>query len=74
MRIFVAGATGVVGSRLVRLLIQGGHIVIGMTHRPEHAKLVAALGARPAVASAFDEGEIRAAVLVARTHARRLSG
>jgi len=66
MRIFVAGATGAIGSHLVRLLIQGGHIVIGMTHRPEHAKLVAALGARPAVASAFDEGEIRAAVLVAR--------
>lgn len=66
MRVFVAGATGAVGSRLVRLLIQGGHVVIGMTHRPEHARLVAALGARPVVASAFDENEIRAAVLVAR--------
>jgi len=66
MRIFVAGATGAIGSRLVRLLIRGGHIVIGLTHRPENAKLVASLGARPVVANPLDEAAIRAAVLVAR--------
>jgi nucleoside-diphosphate-sugar epimerase len=66
MRVFVAGATGAIGSRLVRLLIHGGHIVIGLTHRPENAKLVASLGARPVVANPFDEAAILAAVLVAR--------
>ena len=66
MRIFVAGATGAIGLRLIPLLIQAGHIVIGLTHRPENAKLVASLGARPVVASGLDEVEIRRAVLVAR--------
>ncbi|HYV87114.1 MAG TPA: NAD(P)-dependent oxidoreductase [Candidatus Polarisedimenticolia bacterium] len=66
MRIFVAGATGAIGSRLVPLLVRAGHTVIGLTHRPDNAKLIASLGARPVVASGLDEAEIRRAVLVAR--------
>ncbi|HLU30492.1 MAG TPA: epimerase, partial [Acidimicrobiia bacterium] len=31
MRIFVAGATGVIGARLVPLLVGAGHVVAGMT-------------------------------------------
>ena len=31
MRLFVAGATGAVGSRLLPLLISAGHSVVGLT-------------------------------------------
>src|SRR5262249_11802215 len=51
MRVFVAGATGVMGVRLVPLLIDAGHTVAGMTRsRPD---AVAALGAEPVVADAL---------------------
>jgi nucleoside-diphosphate-sugar epimerase len=34
MRIFVAGASGVIGIRLVPLLVAAGHEVAGMTRSP----------------------------------------
>lgn len=34
MRVFLAGATGVIGLRLVPLLVEGGHTVIGTTRDP----------------------------------------
>lgn len=66
MRIFVAGATGAVGRRLVPLLIADGHSVVGLTHTPAKAGIVRALGAEPAVADGLDAAEIRAAVQAAR--------
>ena len=45
MKIFVAGATGVVGRRLVRILAQVGHEVVGMTRTPEKAEILRGLGA-----------------------------
>ena len=45
MRIFVAGATGVIGRRVVPLLLADGHVVAGMT-RSDH-QAVAHLGAEP---------------------------
>jgi nucleoside-diphosphate-sugar epimerase len=60
MRVFVAGATGVMGVRLVPLLVDAGHTVAGMTRsRPD---TVAALGAEPVVVSAFDAEALAAAV------------
>jgi nucleoside-diphosphate-sugar epimerase len=38
MRIFVAGASGVIGVELVRLLVAAGHEVVGMTRSPEEAE------------------------------------
>ncbi|MFF0264711.1 NAD-dependent epimerase/dehydratase family protein [Kribbella sp. NPDC004536] len=35
MRIFVAGATGVIGRRLVPLLVAGGHQVTALSRRTE---------------------------------------
>ena len=49
MRIFIAGASGVIGTRLVRLLIADGHAVAGMTRSPGKAGLLAGLGAQPVV-------------------------
>jgi nucleoside-diphosphate-sugar epimerase len=34
MRVFVAGASGVIGVRLVPLLVAAGHEVAGMTRSP----------------------------------------
>jgi nucleoside-diphosphate-sugar epimerase len=62
MRIFVAGATGAVGRRLVPLLVRAGHTVTGLTRTPGKAALLRELGAEPVVADALDEGAIHAAV------------
>lgn len=62
MRIFLAGASGVLGARLVPLLIAAGHDVAGMTRSPEKARLLAAAGAEPVVCDAFDLDGLTAAV------------
>ena len=54
MRIFVAGATGVIGVRLVPLLVADGHVVAGMTRSPDKAGLLRELGAEPVVCDVFD--------------------
>ena len=40
MKIFVAGATGALGRRLVPMLVAGGHEVVGMTRTPGKRGLV----------------------------------
>jgi nucleoside-diphosphate-sugar epimerase len=62
MRIFVAGATGVIGSRLVPLLVRGGHEVWGMTRTPAKRPLVDRQGARSVVADALDPEAVGRAV------------
>ena len=66
MNVFVAGASGVVGRRLVPRLIEEGHAVTGMTRSAERARQLEALGARPVVADALDRDGVREAVLEAR--------
>jgi nucleoside-diphosphate-sugar epimerase len=62
MRIFVAGGTGVVGTRLVPMLVEEGHEVTGMTRTPEKAAAISAAGGEPAVADALDRAATAAAV------------
>lgn len=62
MRVFVAGATGVIGVRLVPLLIAAGHEVAAMTRSAEKAEALAALGAQPVVCDVFDAAALTAAV------------
>jgi nucleoside-diphosphate-sugar epimerase len=69
MRVFVAGATGAVGLRLVPRLVRAGHTVIGLTRTPSKVGLVADLGAEPVLADAMDERSIREAVVAARPDA-----
>ena len=54
MRIFIAGATGVLGVRLIPLLSAAGHVVAGMTRSPGKADLLRGLGAEPVVCDVFD--------------------
>jgi nucleoside-diphosphate-sugar epimerase len=63
MRVFVAGASGAIGTRLVAQLVERGHEVVGTHHQPANAERVSALGARPVVLDLVDAGAVRAAVL-----------
>jgi len=69
VRVFLAGATGVIGRRLLGLLISEGHEVTGMTRSAQRAESVRARGAQPVVADALDAGAVRAAVMQARPEA-----
>jgi nucleoside-diphosphate-sugar epimerase len=62
MRIFLAGATGVIGVRLVPLLIAAGHAVAGMTRTPAKASGLRELGAQPVVCDVFELEALRGAV------------
>jgi 2-alkyl-3-oxoalkanoate reductase len=62
MKIFVAGATGVLGRALVPQLVTRGHEVVGMTRSRSKQDLVRSLGARPIVADALDPDAVAQAV------------
>jgi nucleoside-diphosphate-sugar epimerase len=63
MRIFVAGASGVIGVRLVPMLVAGGHAVAGMTRSPGKLGALQALGAEPVLCDVYDAGALSAAVV-----------
>ena len=54
MRIYFAGASGVIGGRLVPLLVAAGHTVGAMTRSAEKATRLASIGAEPIVCDVFD--------------------
>src|SRR5829696_3106033 len=62
MKIFVAGATGVLGRALVPQLVAQNHEVVGMTRSASKQDLVRSLGARPVVADALDPDAVARAV------------
>ena len=63
MRVFVVGASGAIGTRLVPQLIDRGHEVIGTFRSPEHADRVRALGAEGLQLDLLDARAVRKAVL-----------
>ncbi len=63
MRVFVAGATGAIGRRLVPLLVANGHIVIGTTRTAGKADALRAAGASPVVLDALDQDAVREALI-----------
>jgi nucleoside-diphosphate-sugar epimerase len=63
MRVFVAGASGAIGRRLVPQLIDAGHQVIGSHSSPSSGELLRGLGAKPVALDLLDAGAVRQAVL-----------
>ena len=54
MRVFLAGASGVIGLRLVPLLVAAGHDVAAMTRTQAKAEQLRGLGAQPVICDVFD--------------------
>jgi nucleoside-diphosphate-sugar epimerase len=69
MRVFLAGATGVIGRPLVRQLLADGHEVVGMTRTPGKAEALRAVGVEPVVADALDAAAVKRAVTEAQPQA-----
>jgi nucleoside-diphosphate-sugar epimerase len=62
MRVFVAGAGGAIGRRLLPQLIARGHDVVATTRSAEKTAGVRALGAEPVVMDGLDAGSVGEAV------------
>ena len=62
MRVFVAGASGAIGTRLLPQLLQRGYEVIGTSRSPRGAERIRALGAPPIVLDLLDPAAVRTAV------------
>jgi uncharacterized protein YbjT (DUF2867 family) len=62
MRIFLAGASGVIGQRLIPRLVRAGHVVGGLTRSPSKTELLRHLGAEPILCDVFDREALIQAV------------
>ena len=62
VRIFLAGASGVIGQRLIPRLVQAGHVVGGLTRSPSKTELLSHLGAEPILCDVFDREALIQAV------------
>ena len=62
MRIFLAGASGVIGQRLIPRLVQAGHVVGGLTRSPSKTESLSHLGAEPILCDVFDREALIQAV------------
>jgi nucleoside-diphosphate-sugar epimerase len=69
MRVFVAGASGAIGTRLVAQLIDAGHEVVGTYSSPAGGERLQALGVKPVALDLLDRGAARKAVLEAAPEA-----
>jgi 2-alkyl-3-oxoalkanoate reductase len=69
MRVFVAGASGAIGSRLVPKLVERGHEVFGTTRSPEKEETLRAAGAEPIVLDLLDPDAVQEAVGAVRPDA-----
>jgi len=65
MRVLLAGATGAIGQRLVPLLVDAGHHVVGTTRTPAKVDGLRLAGANPVVLDGRDGEAVRRAVLEA---------
>jgi NAD(P)H-binding len=63
VRIFLAGATGVIGARVLPLLLGDAHRVAAMTRSPQKADELRALGAEAIVCDVFDAAALADAVV-----------
>jgi nucleoside-diphosphate-sugar epimerase len=63
MRVFVVGASGAIGRRLVPQLLDAGHEVIGAYNSPPSATVLQGLGAKPVKLDLLDARAVREVVL-----------
>jgi nucleoside-diphosphate-sugar epimerase len=63
VRIFLAGASGVIGRRLTPLLVEAGHVVAGTTRSEAKAEIVHGCGGEPVVLDVYDAAALREAVV-----------
>jgi nucleoside-diphosphate-sugar epimerase len=63
MKIFLAGASGAIGRRLMPLLLKAGHDVTGMTRSPEVARELQGAGVRPLIVDVYDAAALERAVV-----------
>jgi nucleoside-diphosphate-sugar epimerase len=66
MKIFLAGASGVIGQRLTLFLLIAGHAVVGTTRSAERAAQLKVRGAEAVVVDVFDADALRDAAVSAR--------
>jgi len=66
VRVLLAGATGAIGQRLVPLLIEAGHEVVGTTRATEKSAALRAVGVEPVVVDMYDAPALQRAVADAR--------
>jgi nucleoside-diphosphate-sugar epimerase len=66
VRIFLAGATGAVGRRLVPLLVADGHRVVASTRTSSKGEALRAAGAEPVILDILDRGAVMQAVTAVR--------
>ena len=69
MRVFVAGATGAIGTRLVPKLVDRGHEVIGTSRSPANAERLRPLGAEPVALDVLDARAVHEAIATAEPDA-----
>jgi nucleoside-diphosphate-sugar epimerase len=62
MRIFLAGATGLIGTRLLSLMLAEGHVIAGMTRTKEKVDGLRTAGVAPVLCDVFDQKSLTAAV------------
>jgi nucleoside-diphosphate-sugar epimerase len=66
VRVFVAGASGAIGRRLVPKLVAAGHEVTGTTRSEQSATAIRSAGAEAAICDALDAAVVEKAVTAAR--------
>jgi len=62
MRIFLVGATGVIGVRLLKLMLAEGHVIAAMTRTPAKKEGLRTAGVTPILCNLFDRPALVAAV------------
>jgi nucleoside-diphosphate-sugar epimerase len=66
MKIFLAGASGAIGRRLIPLLRQAGHDVTGITRSADAARQLEAAGVRPVMVDVYDAEALKRAAVAAK--------
>ncbi len=62
MKVFVTGATGVIGRRVVRCLVEAGHRVTGVARTDQKAASLLQLDAKPVLVSLFDAAALKGVI------------